>query len=102
MDRNEIDITSLVEKYENIRALGKTVYFDADEFVLLAEYYIAGGDQEEAGQLVEEGLQMHPGSPDLILFKARLHIFSTEYEEALACMRLIADNGDIEFSLIKI
>ena len=48
MEENETDITPLIEKYEQMRALGRNIYFDADEFALLAEFYNAEGDNEEA------------------------------------------------------
>ena len=72
MEDNELDITSLVEKYEQTRVLGKTMYFDADEFAMLADYYNAEGDNDEAELLIDEGLKMHPGSPDLMLMKAKI------------------------------
>ena len=102
MDDNEIDITSLVEKYEQMRALGKTMYFDADEFALLAEYYNAEGDNEEAEQLVTEGLKMHPGSGELMLLKVKTLVFSEAYEEALDYIKLVSDDGGVELPLLTI
>ncbi len=101
MEENEIDITSLVEKYEQMRAIGKKIYFDADEFVLLAEYYNSGGSFEEAEQLIHEGLIMHPGSSSLMTMKAKMLIYSAKYEEALEYIRFISDESDIDQSLLK-
>lgn len=102
MEDNELDIDSLVEKYEHMQALGKNIYFDADEFVMLAEYYSSGGDQEEAELLVKEGLKIHPGSHLLMLAKAKLLIYSTKYEEALNYLRFPSDDSDLDQSLLKI
>ncbi|MBK5194448.1 MAG: tetratricopeptide repeat protein [Proteiniphilum sp.] len=102
MDDNELDITSLVEKYEQMRTKGKKMYFDADEFALLAEYYNAEGDNDEAEQLVMEGLKMHPGSPELVLLKVKTLVFSELYEEALDYMRLVSDDGGVELPLLTI
>ncbi|MFA7582119.1 MAG: tetratricopeptide repeat protein [Proteiniphilum sp.] len=102
IDDNELDITSLVEKYEQMRARGKKIYFDADEFALLAEYYNAGGDNEEAEELISEGLKMHPGSPELMLLKVKTLVFAEMYEEALEYMRQISEEGDVELPLLKI
>lgn len=101
MEENEIDITSLVEKYEQMRAIGKKIYFDADEFVLLAEYYNSQGNIEEAELLIHEGLIMHPGSSSLMSMKAKLLIYATKYEEALEFIRFISDESDVEQSLLK-
>src|SRR5690554_7178362 len=102
MEDNELDISSLVQKYEHMQALGKNIYLDADEFALLAEYYSSGGDNEEAELLIEEGLKIHPGSSILMLAKAKLLIFSTKYEEALNYLKFADDDGDIDHSLLKI
>ena len=102
MDDNELDITTLVEKYEQIRTKGRTIYFDADEFALLAEYYNAEGDNDEAEQLVTEGLKMHPGSPELMLLKVKTLVFSESYNEALEYMKLVPDDGGVELPLLTI
>ena len=101
-NENELDITSLIEKYENMQSLGKKIYFDADEFALLADYYSSGGDHAEAELLIEEGLKIHPGSSDLMLAKAKLLIFSTQYEEALEYLILTSDDTDLDQPLLKI
>lgn len=102
MEDNELDIDSLVEKYENMQALGKNIYLDADEFAMLIEYYSGEGDQEEAETLVEEGLKIHPGSALLMLAKAKILILSTKYEEALDYLRYSSDDSDIDYALLKI
>ena len=96
MDNDGINLTSLIEKYEQMRALGKKIYFDADEFVILAEYYSGEGDSEEAEHLVEEGLAMHPGSSELMSYKAKTLIYSAKYEEALEFIKYFYDESDID------
>ncbi len=50
----ELDINALVERYEQMQALGKKIYFDADEFALLADYYNELGNSEQADQIIGE------------------------------------------------
>ncbi len=102
MEENETDITALIEKYEQMRALGRNFYFDADEFALLAEYYNAEGDNDEAEQLIREGLRMHPGSSGLMLLRAKTLVFAELYEEALEYLGLISDEGGVEHALLRI
>ena len=102
MEENETDITALIEKYEQMRALGRNFYFDADEFALLAEYYNAEGDNDEAEQLIREGLRMHPGSSGLMLLRAKTLVFAELYEEALEYLRLISDEGGVDHALLRI
>ncbi|MDY9917253.1 hypothetical protein PSM36_1946 [Proteiniphilum saccharofermentans] len=102
MEDNELDINSLIEKYEHMRALGRKIYFDADEFAMLAEYYNAEGDNEEAEELINEGLKMHPGSPELMLLKAKVLVYSEMYQDALDYMEWISDDGGVDLALLKI
>jgi len=102
MEDNELDINLLIEKYEHMRALGKKIYFDADEFVMLAEYYNAEGDNEEAEELINEGLKMHPGSPELMLMRAKVLVYSEMYQDALDYMEGISDEGGVDLALLKI
>lgn len=102
MEDNELDLSSLIEKYEHMQALGKNIYLDADEFAMLIEYYSSEGDQEEAETLVEEGLKIHPSSAILMLAKAKMLILSTKYEEALDYLRFPSDDSDIDHSLLRV
>lgn len=101
MDENNIDITSLLEKYENMRALGKNIYFDADEFALLADFYHSEGDVLEAELLIEQGLKMHPGSTELMTLKAKQLVLAGKYKEALGFMRHLSED-DLDLPLLKI
>ena len=98
----ELDITALVEKYEQMRAFGKKMYLDADEFAMLAEYYNAQGNNEEAEFLIEEGLKMHPASSDLMILNAKTMVFSEKYDEAMEYMQFIPDEDEMEIPLLKI
>lgn len=102
MEENDIDITSLVEKYENMRALGKKMYFDPDEFALLADFYHSEGDTMEAELLIEEGLKMHPGSSELMILKAKQMVLMGKFKEALSFMRHLSDDNDLDLPLLKI
>ncbi len=46
MDEELDDISSLVEKYEQMSMFGRKIYFDADEFAVLADHYNNLGDNE--------------------------------------------------------
>ena len=67
MEEELDDISSLVEKYEQMLAFGRKIYFDADEFAALADHYNSLGENEQAQEVIDEGLRMHPASPDLMV-----------------------------------
>jgi tetratricopeptide (TPR) repeat protein len=97
-----LDIQSLVQRYEQKRAFGKKIYLDAEEFAVLAEYYNIMGNDEEAVNLIDEGLVMHPANPELMLLKAKTLVFSEQYEAAMAYLKNMPDDDDIDFILLKI
>jgi tetratricopeptide (TPR) repeat protein len=101
IDEN-LNIQSLVQKYEQGIAFGKKLYLDAEEFVLLAEHYNTVGDDDTSVNLIEEGLIMHPTNPELMLLKAKILVFGESYEEAMEYMKNITDDEDIELILLKI
>ena len=103
MDSNDIDITELVHKYEQMRYMDKSIYFDADEFALLADYYNDFGDTSEAEYIIDLGLGMHPGSPELLITKSKILLIDERYQEALNNLLIVGeDNNDIDYLLVKI
>jgi len=98
----EFDIQSLIDKYEQMLLIGKNIYFDADEFAALADYYNSLGNNEQAEEIIEEGLKMHTASPELMILKAKTLVFSELYNEALSYLNNIPDEGDIELPLLQI
>lgn len=85
-----------------MQAFGKKTYFDADEFAILADYYNSLGDNEQAEEIIEEGLIMHPASPELMILKAKTLVFSEMFTEALSYLNNVPDEGDIELPLLRI
>lgn len=103
MEENDLDINELVQRYEQMRYMGKNIYFDADEFALLADYYNDFGDASEADHIVDTGLGIHPGSPQLMIVKAKILVIAEKYQMAYDYLLGIGeDDGNIDFLLIKI
>ena len=102
MDNNDIDITDLIQKYEQMRYMGKSLYFDADEFALLADYYNDFGDSSEAEHIVEIGLSMHPVSPQLMIIRAKILVIDEEYQKAYDYLMGIGeDDSNLDYLLVK-
>ena len=99
---NDIDITDLIQKYELMRYMDKSIYFDADEFAMLADYYNDFGDTSEAEYIVESGLGMHPGSSELMIIKAKVLVITEKYEEAYKYLSTIGeDETNVDFLIVK-
>ena len=99
---NDIDITDLIQKYELMRYMDKNIYFDADEFAMLADYYNDFGDTSEAEYIVNTGLGMHPGSSELMIIKAKVLVITEKYEEAYNYLSTIGeDDTNVDFLIVK-
>lgn len=95
------DITDLVERYELAVETGKSLYFDADEFGELADYYDSQEDIDTAREIVESGLRIHPSSLTLLVKKARFQIYDGDYEDALSILNKLT-GYDFDLFLLKI
>lgn len=98
----DFDIRALVERYEQMLLIGKNIYFDADEFAALADYYHNKGNAEEAYRIVEEGLRMHPGSPELMLQYAKKLVYEGMYPEAFDYLQQFSNEDNIDIPLLKV
>lgn len=96
------DIRALIDRYENMLLSGKKVYFDTDEFEILADYYMSVDDNTYAEEIIDEGLIMHPNSPTLTILKAKNLLALGDYEEALSNIEAFSEEGDLDISLIKV
>ena len=103
MDDNELDIKELILKYEQMRYMGKSMYFDPDEFAILANYSNDFGDVSEAEYITDSGLKMHPGSTDLMIVKAKLLAAALLFQEAYDYLLGIGeDENNVDYLLVKI
>ena len=103
MDDNDQDIKALIEKYEQMRYMGKNIYFDSDEFAALAEYYYDFGDISEADDIADAGLEMHTGNAQLMIMKAKVLVFNQSFQEALDYLSGVSvDDNNVDYLLVKI
>ncbi len=103
MEDNDIDIRALIKKYELMRYEGKSIYFDPDDFAVLADYYNDFGDISEAEYIVELGLGMHPGSTQLMVVKAKILVASEKYQDAYDYLAVIGeDESSVDYLQVKI
>ena len=102
MDNKNMNITDLIKKYEQMRYMNKKIYFDADEFATIANYYIKKKDILEAEHVVNTGLGMHPHGSELMMVKAKVMLASEKYEDAYNYLLTIAeDETNVDLLLLK-
>lgn len=103
MEDNDIDIRALIHKYEQMRYEGKSIYFDPDDFAVLADYYNDFGDVSEAKHIIDLGLGMHPKNTQLMVVKSKVLVASAQYQEAYDYLAVIGeDDTSIDYLQVKI
>lgn len=95
------NLPDLVKRYEQKLQTGKSVYFDADEFDELAEYFDAHDDIESAREVVEDGLAIHPESNSLQLKKSRFLVYDVEYTTAIRLLEKYFPKYEYDPNMLK-
>ena len=90
-----------LEKYMAMEQNNSQVYFDADQFTDIAEYYAKHGDLKKSYQAINYGLKIHPGNTNLILHKVRCIILAGNYNKAWKILDHIEDQSDREVKFLK-
>ena len=83
-------------QYEQMRQGGMPAYLDSDELTDIAEFYMSNLREVEAMNCIEYAIQLHPGSTDPIVFKARQYLFAGELEITKQLRDQITNQDDRE------
>jgi len=91
---DSIEFKELLHSYEKSRQQGQPSYFDADDFVDIAEYYMRNERLQEALTAAEDGLNLHQGDDDLRSIKANVLISLQRFDEAQEIVDTIQPEDD--------
>lgn len=87
----------LLSEYEDTLSSSDLRYFDVDDFIDLADYYVDYVGMDEAIGVLGRGLAQHPDSDRLKLMLAGVHVCKFNYkvaEDILMSLDSPADNND--------
>lgn len=94
MSKNKY-IRDLVQRYES--SLGySSVYFDADQFIDIIDYYDEQGDLDAAAEVLHLALSIHSENEALKIKQAKLLIFEESYQEALDLLLSLPKTYDLD------
>lgn len=82
MDFNQEGHHGSLTRFESMLKTNDVLFFDSDEFENIANHYIECGKIALARKAVKLGLDQHPDSTNLKLFKVELLIFENKFEPA--------------------
>lgn len=84
------DINQLIEKFEEMTAVGAQYYFDVEEFEELIDFYLVESKLEIVQQLVELGKGQHPDSISIQLKEAESLVYNEKAVEALKIVESVS------------
>lgn len=75
-----------INRFESMLKTNNVLFFDAEEFESIANHYLESGKIALARKAVNLGLEQHPTSSNLKLYKAEIFIFENKFEKANALL----------------
>lgn len=95
------ELQELAEQYEAAKADNKPIYLDADDLADLADWYAMRGKDEQAVEVVEYGLNIHPDSTPLLVEQAYLLIDAQDRDKAKQIIDRISEDYSSEVKVLK-
>lgn len=95
------ELQELAEQYEAAKAENKPIYLDADDLADLADWYAMHGKSEQATEVVEYGLSLHPDSTPLLVEQAYLFMDAQNREQAKLVIERISEDYSSEVKVLK-
>ena len=95
------EFKELLAKYADMLDNHTSVYFEADEITLLAEFYASMGNIKASEEVVDYGLSLHPDNLDILIFKCHNLIAKGNTNDAQCILNTITDQNDYEVRLLQ-
>ena len=78
----ESDTNPSLTRFEKMLKTNRILFFDSNEFENIISYYLENGKINLAKKAIKLGLEQHPASSNLALFKIEILIFENKLEDA--------------------
>lgn len=91
----------LLKAYERMVKNKKSAYFECDELMDIAEYYIRIDKLERVQDVIDYNLKLHPDEVEPLVLRTKMLINEGRYDEAKKIAYTIGDEGDVEVILLK-
>jgi len=94
------EIKELIDDYEKSVANGIEPFLDVDDTIDIAQYYDDRGQTENARRVLEHGLELHPGEPEITSFLVRITLVAdNDIDKAERYASMIDRNDNIDYVL---
>lgn len=98
-DGQELD--KLIEQYETAKAENHQIYLDGDQFADIADRYAFERRFNEAQEVINYGLYLHPENTDLLVEQAYLYLDTQKIQEAKEIASSITEEYNTEVKMLK-
>ena len=85
---NSDDFIAPISKFEAMLKTNKVLFFDAQEFESIVQYYIDYGKLNLADRALEIGMNQHPGNGELLLLKSEILILEGDFKKSLEIIEI--------------
>ena len=93
------EFQDILSKYEKMKQNHTHVYFECNEIIHLAEYYAYQGNNVTLEEVIDYGLQLHPESIEILVYKCHNLSAKGKIEDATFLLKSIPDQNDREVRL---
>ncbi len=95
------ELQDLAIRYEEAKSCGTPIYMDAYDLADLADWYAMHQRFDDAEEVIETGLRLHPNNTTLLIEKTYLYIDTNRNKEAYVIADSIQDNFSDEVKILK-
>jgi tetratricopeptide (TPR) repeat protein len=81
-DFNPLEPNQLINRFEEMRRLGKVYFFDVDDFEMIADYYMQNGKDQIALEALHIAIGQHSYSSELYVRRAQLFLDNLKLNSA--------------------
>ena len=97
------DVRTLVQRFENMNSRGSGHFFDVDQLVVIADFYLEQNDIDHLEHVVAYAEHLYPQNSDVLLRRAHLCCAKEQYAMSLEILqkleRLEPDNTDVHYAM---
>ena len=95
------ELTEIIQRYEAAKAEKRQLYLDGDQLADIADWYATERKFNDAQEVINYGLQLHPGNTGLLIEQAFLYLDTQKLSKAREVANSITETYDSEVKMLK-
>ncbi|WP_071145004.1 tetratricopeptide repeat protein [Bacteroides ihuae] len=98
---DEKQVQELILRYEKMKGENKSVYFETEQIIDIANVYSDEKEDEKALSVIDYGLIFHPDNTELLIEKAYIYIDREQMEQAEMILNSINETYSKDYKMLK-